>query len=45
MADMDVVSLAEWARAAEKAGLDLDFYAHRKWGSKQELPWAPQLSP
>jgi radical SAM superfamily enzyme YgiQ (UPF0313 family) len=39
MADMDVVSLAEWARAAEKAGLDLDFYAHRKWGSKQELPW------
>ena len=33
------VTLAEWERGMEKAGLDTDFYAHQKWWLKQELPW------
>lgn len=45
VAEMRDVTLAEWARAVEKAGLDKDFYAHQKWTAKQELPWSPQLSP
>jgi radical SAM superfamily enzyme YgiQ (UPF0313 family) len=39
LAQMDKVTLAEWHQAMKLAHLDSDFYAHTKWGTKQELPW------
>jgi radical SAM superfamily enzyme YgiQ (UPF0313 family) len=39
LAQMDKVSLAEWHRAMRQARIDIDFYAHRTWKAKQELPW------
>jgi radical SAM superfamily enzyme YgiQ (UPF0313 family) len=40
LADVEEVSLAGWRRAVEKCHLDVDFYAHQRWGTGQELPWA-----
>jgi hypothetical protein len=37
---MEDVSLAGWRKAAEKCHLDIDFYAHQRWDTKQKLPWA-----
>jgi radical SAM superfamily enzyme YgiQ (UPF0313 family) len=39
LANIDKLSLAAWHQAMEKAGLDIDFYAHKKWDEKQKLPW------
>ena len=39
LANMERLSLAQWHQAMEKAGLDIDFYAHDKWDTKQKLPW------
>ena len=39
LASMEKLSLAQWHQAMEKAGLDIDFYAHGKWDIKQKLPW------
>ena len=39
LANMDRLSLAQWHQAMEKAGLDIEFYAHHKWDTKQKLPW------
>ena len=35
LADMDKISLAQWHQAMQKAGLDIDFFAHAKWNSGQ----------
>ncbi|MCX6003777.1 MAG: radical SAM protein [Chloroflexi bacterium] len=40
LANMENLSLAEWRQAMKKTGLDIDFYAHMKWGLTQKLPWA-----
>jgi len=40
LAGLEEASLAEWRRAVKKCGLDVDFYAHRKWDAAQELPWS-----
>ena len=40
LANMGKISLAQWHQAMQKAGLDIDFYAHAKWDTKQKLPWA-----
>ena len=40
LANMEKLSLAQWHLAMQKAGLDIDFYAHAKWDEKQKLPWA-----
>ncbi len=40
LADTERVSLSGWRQAAKKHHLDTDFYAHRKWDTTQELPWA-----
>jgi radical SAM superfamily enzyme YgiQ (UPF0313 family) len=37
---IDNLSLPTWRKAAEKAHIDLDYYAHRKWDSGCELPWS-----
>jgi radical SAM superfamily enzyme YgiQ (UPF0313 family) len=39
LAQMDEVSLAEWRRVMKQAHLEIDFYAHQTWNTKQELPW------
>lgn len=39
LARMEKTSLAQWRQAIEKAGLDIDFYAHADWDEKQRLPW------
>ena len=39
LADIETLSLAHWHQAMQKAGLDIDFYAHKKWDEKQKLPW------
>jgi radical SAM superfamily enzyme YgiQ (UPF0313 family) len=40
LAGIEEVSLAGWRRAAAECNLDIDFYAHQKWGASQSLPWA-----
>jgi len=40
LADIEEVSLSGWRKAIEKYHLDIDFYAHQRWDSNQELPWA-----
>jgi radical SAM superfamily enzyme YgiQ (UPF0313 family) len=39
LANVHRLSLAHWHQAMEKAGLDIDFYAHGKWDEQQKLPW------
>ena len=39
LADIEELSLARWHHAMQKAGLDIEFYAHTKWDTKQKLPW------
>ena len=34
LANVERLSLAQWHRAIEKAGLDIDFFAHQKWDTK-----------
>lgn len=40
LADIEEVSLAGWRRAVAECHLDTDFYAHQRWDSGQDLPWA-----
>jgi len=40
LANLEEVSLSGWLRAVEKHHLNIDFYAHQRWGTGQELPWA-----
>lgn len=40
LVDIEDVTLSGWRRAAEKHQLDIDFYAHQRWGTNQKLPWA-----
>ncbi|MFC1902454.1 B12-binding domain-containing radical SAM protein [Chloroflexota bacterium] len=40
LADIEEVSLAGWRRAMRKHHIDIDFYAHQRWDTNQELPWA-----
>jgi radical SAM superfamily enzyme YgiQ (UPF0313 family) len=39
LADIEKLSLAQWHQAMEKAGVDIEFYAHARWDTKQKLPW------
>jgi radical SAM superfamily enzyme YgiQ (UPF0313 family) len=39
LADMKEISLAGWYQAAEVHGLDINYYANRKWDTTQKLPW------
>ena len=37
LTDIGKLSLAWWHQAMEKAGLDIEFYAHAKWNSSQRI--------
>jgi len=39
LADIEKLTLANWHAAMQKAGLDIDSYAHEKWDLERELPW------
>ena len=39
LANIEEVSLSGWRKAAEKCQLDIDYYAHQRWNTKQRLPW------
>jgi radical SAM superfamily enzyme YgiQ (UPF0313 family) len=39
LADIEKLTLAHWHQAMQKAGLDIDEYAHEKWDEERELPW------
>jgi len=39
LAGMEKTSLAQWRKAMQDAGRDVDFYAHCQWGERQQLPW------
>jgi len=40
LANAEEVSLSSWRKAVEKCHLDVDFHAHQRWDTSQELPWA-----
>ena len=40
LANTGEVSLSGWRKAVEKCHLDVDFYAHQRWGTDQRLPWS-----
>ena len=40
MAGMRELSLPAWRRSLEESDLDAERYAHRKWDTNEELPWA-----
>jgi len=40
LANIEPVSLPGWRKAVEKSHLDIAFYAHQKWETSQQLPWA-----
>jgi hypothetical protein len=40
LANWEDFSLAGWRRAVAKCRLDIDYYAHQRWDTKQKLPWA-----
>ncbi len=40
LANVEEVSLSGWRKAVAKCHLDTHFYAHQRWDSNQELPWA-----
>ena len=39
LADIEKLTLAHWHEAMQKAGLDIDLYAHEKWDEERDLPW------
>jgi hypothetical protein len=39
VADMERPTLAGWRAAMKTHGLDTDFYVHKTWHAKQDLPW------
>jgi len=39
LADIEEISLSGWRRATARHNIDVDFYAHQRWDTKQRLPW------
>jgi radical SAM superfamily enzyme YgiQ (UPF0313 family) len=39
LSDTEGLSLSAWRKAAEKHGIDIDFYANQRWNTDQKLPW------
>jgi radical SAM superfamily enzyme YgiQ (UPF0313 family) len=39
LADTKELSLAAWRKAVEKHNIDIDFYALKRWDTRQKLPW------
>jgi len=40
LVNIEEVSLSGWRQAVNKCRLDIDHYAHQRWDTTQELPWA-----
>jgi radical SAM superfamily enzyme YgiQ (UPF0313 family) len=40
LANIEKISLSGWRKAIRKCNLDADFYAHQRWDTNKELPWA-----
>jgi len=40
LANIEGISLPGWRKTVEKYHLDVNFYAHQKWGTNQKLPWS-----
>ena len=40
LANIEKVSLSGWRQAIEKCHLDIDYYAHQRWNTKEKLPWS-----
>ncbi|MBI2852203.1 MAG: radical SAM protein [Chloroflexi bacterium] len=40
LAQMDGAALSDWRRALKTSRLDADYYAHQKWDTLKDLPWA-----
>jgi radical SAM superfamily enzyme YgiQ (UPF0313 family) len=40
LADIETLSLSGWRYAIRENHVDIDFFAHQRWGTEQELPWA-----
>ncbi len=40
LVNIEQVSLPGWRQAVEKCRLDVDYYAHQRWDTKQRLPWS-----
>ena len=40
LAGMEEVSLPGWRQAVKRSRLDIDYYAHRRWDTDEQLPWA-----
>jgi radical SAM superfamily enzyme YgiQ (UPF0313 family) len=40
LANIEEVSLSGWRKAVKTCHLDIDYYAHQRWDTTQELPWA-----
>jgi len=40
LAHIETTTLSQWHRAVRETGLDTNFYAHDKWSTTRELPWA-----
>ncbi len=40
LANMRKLSQANWKQAVEQYNLDIDYYAHQRWDTKQKIPWA-----
>jgi len=40
LVNTEEVSLPGWRRAVKECRLDIEYYAHQEWGTKDKLPWA-----
>jgi radical SAM superfamily enzyme YgiQ (UPF0313 family) len=40
LAATETVSLSGWRQAVKKGNLDVDYYAHQRWDTSQQLPWS-----
>ena len=40
LANIEQVSLSGWRKAVEKCYLDTNYYAHQRWDTTKQLPWA-----
>jgi radical SAM superfamily enzyme YgiQ (UPF0313 family) len=39
LANIEEISLSGWRKAVARYNIDIDFYAHQRWDTRQKLPW------
>jgi hypothetical protein len=40
LANIEEVSLSGWRKATKECHLDIDFYLHQRWDTREKLPWS-----